>query len=100
MRVLVSPGKFKGTLTARQAAQAIARGWKRVRPDDTIDLLPMSDGGDGFGAAMRDLAHSRVEPYRLSRPNTRKSLQSGGQDDEQESRSDNSRARSLRDYAP
>ncbi|HUS35104.1 MAG TPA: glycerate kinase [Verrucomicrobiae bacterium] len=43
------PDKFKGTLTARQAAEAIAEGWRAVRPDDELELLPMSDGGDGFG---------------------------------------------------
>ena len=49
LRVLIVPDKFKGTLTAEQAAEAMARGWRRKRPDDALDLLPMSDGGDGFG---------------------------------------------------
>ena len=48
-RVLVAPDKFKGTLTAVQAAAAIAEGWHATRPDDAIELLPISDGGDGFG---------------------------------------------------
>lgn len=52
MRVLVIPDKFKGTLSAQQAASAMARGWSRVRPADTLRLLPMSDGGDGFGEVM------------------------------------------------
>jgi glycerate 2-kinase len=49
LKVLIIPDKFKGTLTARQAAEAIAEGWRAVRPDDELELLPMSDGGDGFG---------------------------------------------------
>ncbi len=48
-RVLVAPDKFKGTLTATQAAAAIAEGWHAARPGDLIESLPMSDGGDGFG---------------------------------------------------
>ncbi len=48
-RVLVAPDKFKGTLTAVQAAVAIAAGWHDARPEDAIELLPISDGGDGFG---------------------------------------------------
>ena len=32
MRVLVAPDKFRGTLTARQAAEAIETGWRRTRP--------------------------------------------------------------------
>ena len=47
--ILIIPDKFKGTLTAPAAAQAIARGWRKARPHDSLDLLPMSDGGDGFG---------------------------------------------------
>ncbi|MCX8108716.1 MAG: glycerate kinase, partial [Verrucomicrobiae bacterium] len=49
MTVLVAPDKFKGTLDATQAAEAIASGWRQNRPDDSIDVFPISDGGDGFG---------------------------------------------------
>jgi glycerate kinase len=52
VRVLIVPDKFKGTLTASEAAEAIARGWKRARPKDKLTLLPMSDGGDGFGEVL------------------------------------------------
>ncbi len=48
MRVLVAPDKFAGTLTAVEAAQAIADGWRRQAPDDELDLAPMADGGPGF----------------------------------------------------
>jgi glycerate 2-kinase len=55
LQVLVVPDKFKGTLSAGEAARAIARGWKAARPSDRLALLPMSDGGDGFGEAMAGL---------------------------------------------
>jgi glycerate 2-kinase len=55
LRVLIVPDKFKGTLTARQAADAIAAGWKTARADDTVTVLPMSDGGDGFGDVLGEL---------------------------------------------
>ena len=48
MRILVAPDKFAGTLTAVEAAEAIATGWRRRAPDDELDLAPMSDGGPGF----------------------------------------------------
>lgn len=48
MRVLVAPDKFAGTLTAVEAAEAIAAGWRRRAPADELDLAPMSDGGPGF----------------------------------------------------
>jgi glycerate kinase len=55
MKVLVVPDKFKGTLTAQQAAEALARGWRAARPDDELEIVPMSDGGDGFGQVLGDL---------------------------------------------
>ena len=48
MRVLIAPDKFAGTLTAVEAAQAIAEGWRRQAPTDELDLAPMADGGPGF----------------------------------------------------
>ncbi|MCM0622203.1 glycerate kinase family protein [Nocardioides bruguierae] len=48
MRVLVAPDKFAGTLTAVEAAEAIATGWRRRAPEDVLDLAPLSDGGPGF----------------------------------------------------
>jgi len=61
LHVLIIPDKFKGTLTAAAAAQAIARGWHRARAGDSLDLLPMSDGGDGFGEVTRALLKARVQ---------------------------------------
>lgn len=48
MHVLVAPDSFGGTLTAVEAAQAIAEGWHRRAPDDVLTLVPMSDGGPEF----------------------------------------------------
>lgn len=58
-RVLIVPDKFKGTLTAHEAASAIAAGWRAARPDDALELLPMTDGGDGFGEVMGELLQAR-----------------------------------------
>jgi glycerate kinase len=54
MQVLVAPDKFRGTLTARQAAEAVETGWMRVRPGDDLDLAPMADGGEGSLDALID----------------------------------------------
>jgi glycerate kinase len=48
VRVLIAPDKFAGTLTAVEAARAIADGWARQAPHDELDLAPMADGGPGF----------------------------------------------------
>jgi glycerate kinase len=61
MRVLIIPDKFKGTLTGAQAAEAMARGWRQARPDDDLALLPMSDGGDGFGEIISRLLGAEAQ---------------------------------------
>jgi len=48
LRLLIAPDSFGESLTAVQAAAAIAAGWNRVRPGDRITVAPQSDGGPGF----------------------------------------------------
>jgi glycerate kinase len=48
VRVLIAPDCFTGTLSAGQAAEAIADGWRQSAPGDDLTLLPLSDGGPGF----------------------------------------------------
>ena len=45
MRLLAAPDKFRGTLTAREAAAAIAAGAERA--GWTAGELPLADGGEG-----------------------------------------------------
>jgi len=45
--VLIAPDSFKGSLTSVQVAEALAEGWRRTRPDDTVLLCPLADGGEG-----------------------------------------------------
>lgn len=47
MKVVFAPDKFAGTLTAAEAAAAMALGWRRTRPDDELLEVPMADGGEG-----------------------------------------------------
>jgi len=47
MRILIAPDKFKGSLTAVEAAAAIAEGALRVYPDAVTTQFPIADGGEG-----------------------------------------------------
>lgn len=47
MKVVIAPDKFKGSLTAIQAAHAIERGVLRAAPGAECVLCPMADGGEG-----------------------------------------------------
>ena len=68
MRVLVAPDKFRGTLTAAQAAGAIAAGWHRERPADEIDEVPMADGGEGTLGALVAALGGELRSVRVSDP--------------------------------
>lgn len=46
-RIVIAPDSFKGTLSATDAALALARGWQAERPDDEVLLVPQADGGEG-----------------------------------------------------
>ena len=50
LKIVISPDSFKGSLSARDAAEAIARGLRKGMDDDTsaeLVLLPIADGGEG-----------------------------------------------------
>lgn len=47
MKVLLAPDKFKGSASAPQVAEALARGISRARPATQIDQHPIADGGEG-----------------------------------------------------
>ena len=47
LRVVVAPDSFKGSLSAPEAAAAIAAGIARGAPGATAILRPMADGGEG-----------------------------------------------------
>lgn len=48
MHVVITPDAFAGTMSAGEAAAAIAEGWLRGAPHDTVTTIPLSDGGPGF----------------------------------------------------
>lgn len=91
MRILIAPDKFKGTLSAKDAAAAIALGVRRAAEEHgvavNIEVCPVADGGEGTldaiqhalpvrqhrstvhdwdGASVRArwLSHDPVLPYR------------------------------------
>ena len=51
VRIVVAPDKFKGSLSAREVADALAGGMSAEHPDWEIVRVPIADGGDGTVAA-------------------------------------------------
>jgi glycerate 2-kinase len=69
VQVLIAPDCYGDSLTAVEAAEAIARGWRRGRPDDELRLAPQSDGGPGFVGVLAGRL-GKVQTLRVSGPLT------------------------------
>src|SRR5438477_259467 len=61
MKIIVAPNSFKGSLSATQAAAAIARGVRQARPEAEVVEIPVADGGEGTAEA---LVSARKGTYR------------------------------------
>jgi glycerate kinase len=60
VHVVIAPDSMGGLLRAREVAAAMEEGWRHARPDDTVDRVPLSDGGEG----LLDVLH-RAEDRRV-----------------------------------
>ena len=68
MRIVIAPDKFRGSLSAPQAVEAMARGAREADPAAEIDLAPMADGGEGTVEALVAATGGRFLTSRVSGP--------------------------------
>jgi glycerate kinase len=68
MRVVVAPDKFEGTLSAKQAASALASGWRHADRGAEVEELPVADGGKGTLETLLDALGGRRERVRITGP--------------------------------
>jgi glycerate 2-kinase len=61
--VVIAPDKFKGSLTAAEAADAISVGLKRGDPALTTVCCPVADGGDGTLGTVLAAGFERIPVY-------------------------------------
>jgi len=59
--IVIAPDSFKGSLSAVEAAEAIASGIQKARPDAVMRLRPMADGGEGTVSAIVSVGGMRQE---------------------------------------
>ena len=60
MRIVIAPQEFKGSLTASEAAAAMAVGAREATPDAEMVVVPMSDGGPGTVDAVVTASGGRI----------------------------------------
>ncbi len=68
MKIVIAPDSFKESLTAAQAARAIATGIRRALPDADCVLVPVADGGEGTVRALVDATAGREYRKRVVGP--------------------------------
>jgi glycerate kinase len=68
MKFLIAPDKFKGSLSATDAANCIAQGIRTALPDAETDLCPVADGGEGTVTAIHAAAGGRLITRRVTGP--------------------------------
>jgi glycerate kinase len=68
MRMVIAPDKFKGSLTATEAARSMARGVRRAAPHAEIDEVPMADGGEGTVAALVAATEGSIREVEVTGP--------------------------------
>jgi len=54
MKFLLAPDSFKESLTAKEAAEAMERGLRKVFPKAEFVKVPMADGGEGTTTSLVD----------------------------------------------
>lgn len=68
MKFVIAPDSFKGGLTAKQAAETMAAGIKRVYPDAEYALVPMADGGEGTVQSLVDATSGQLVTAQVHDP--------------------------------
>ncbi|MCP9494488.1 MAG: glycerate kinase [Pyrinomonadaceae bacterium MAG19_C2-C3] len=68
LRVLIAPSGFKESLSAEEAAAAIAEGVRRAAPDAEITEAPLVDGGEGFSEALVAVTKGELKRLKVTGP--------------------------------
>lgn len=53
MKIVIACDSFKGSVTSREAGEAVARGVRKALPDAEVTVISVADGGEGTIDALR-----------------------------------------------
>ncbi|AUD13283.1 MULTISPECIES: glycerate kinase [unclassified Planococcus (in: firmicutes)] len=68
MKIIVAPDSFKGSISAEQAARAMAQGIIEAAPDSEVIELPSADGGEGTMVNLVATTNGRMVTNQVSGP--------------------------------
>ena len=68
MKILIAIDSFKGSLSSKEAGEAIKSGILRVVPDAEVLISPLADGGEGTVETLVEALGGRLETVRVKGP--------------------------------
>jgi len=77
MKVVIATDSFKGTLTAYEACEIIAKAICESTPEVQLVIKPMADGGEGTARAMIKAANGRWVPQTVMGPLPQMQVEAG-----------------------
>lgn len=68
MKIVIAPDSYKGSLGAKEAAEAIKAGILHVLPQSRIVTMPMADGGEGTLQCLVDATDGKIHYSTVKNP--------------------------------
>jgi len=68
MKVLISPDKFKGSLSSYEVCDAVEKGIFNFDPNAQIAKIPLADGGEGSLEVLESTIHFRRRYLKVKNP--------------------------------
>ena len=68
MKILIAIDSFKGSLSSKEAGEAIKSGILRVVPDANVVISPLADGGEGTVETLVEALGGSLETVRVKGP--------------------------------
>lgn len=72
MKIVIAPDSFKGSLTAKEVADAIEKGINKAYSHIKIEKVPMADGGEGTVQSLVDATNGKIILTKVFDPLMRK----------------------------
>lgn len=68
MKIVLAPDSYKNSLTAKEVAQAMRKGFEKVYPDAEYVNVPIADGGEGTVQSLVDAKHGQIVTEEVVNP--------------------------------
>jgi len=68
MKIVLAPDSYKNSLTAKEVAQSLRKGFERVYPDAEYVNVPMADGGEGTVQSLVDAKQGQIMTAEVVNP--------------------------------